>query len=55
MLEYLARLLHVRGVWIVNKVIGVSWCDAPECKMLQQRVLGGTCRSMFTEVLCLTS
>jgi len=22
----------VRGVWIVNKVVGVSWCDAPECK-----------------------
>jgi len=21
------------GVWIVNKVVGMGWCDATECKV----------------------
>jgi len=23
----------IRGVWIVNKVVGVGWCEAPQCKV----------------------
>jgi len=23
----------ITGVWIINKAVGVGWCDAPECKV----------------------
>jgi len=33
--------LLVKGVWIVNKVVGVGWCDAPECKVAPAFYSGG--------------
>jgi len=56
----------IRGVWIVNKVVGLCWCDVPECKVapavnsdgvcVYGRGGGGrdTCPTIYTEVLCLT-
>jgi len=23
----------IRGEWIVNKLVGLGWCDAPDCKV----------------------
>jgi len=23
----------IRGIKMVNKIVGVGWCDAPECKV----------------------
>jgi len=42
-------------VWIVNKVVGENWSDAPECKVAPVFIVGVTCLSMYTEILCLTS
>jgi len=25
--------MYIKWVWIVNKVVCVCWCDAPECKV----------------------
>jgi len=45
----------IRGVWIVKKVVGVGWCDAPECKVTPAVYSGGRFLSMYTEIQCLTS
>jgi len=35
MLEYywFKRISNVRVVWIVNNLVGVGWCNAPEGKV----------------------
>jgi len=45
----------IRGVWIVNRVIGVGCCNALEYKVAQSVFGGEYMPSMDTEILCLTS
>jgi len=45
----------IRGVWIVNKVVGVGWCDAPECKAAPTVHGEVTYLSMYPEIICLTT
>jgi len=43
-----------RGQWVVNKVVGVGWCDVPECMVAPPVYGGGYMPSLYTEILCLT-
>jgi len=46
----------IRGIWIVNKVVGVGWCYAPECKVAPADYgVKGTCLSIYSEIMCLSS
>jgi len=37
------KYAYYRGVWIVNKVVGVGWCDSSKCKVAPAVYCGGTC------------
>jgi len=44
-----------RGLWIVDKIVDVSLCDAQECKVILQFMVDVKSLSMYTEILRLTS